>query len=183
MNVTLGVPRNQGDHQRRQGDQHAHHRGQAGVGKVGARGTHRKGTNREDATRAVISDEKGTRKLLVEGYGLLKVMTTEGSDRHADAHEPRDGDAVGVLGYRGGSHVGVSRDRDDHVGARHEHRPATHYAARRHHDVQGRGAGHHAIRRGQDEGQRAHARQFRKDDRPPVRRGALRQEGRGARRE
>ncbi|PWY98687.1 putative RPO31-DNA-directed RNA polymerase III, 160 kd subunit [Testicularia cyperi] len=30
------------------------------------------------ATRAVISDEKGSRKLLVEGYGLLKVMTTEG---------------------------------------------------------------------------------------------------------
>ncbi|PWN51206.1 putative RPO31-DNA-directed RNA polymerase III, 160 kd subunit [Violaceomyces palustris] len=31
-----------------------------------------------NATRAVISDEKGTRKLLVEGYGLQKVMTTEG---------------------------------------------------------------------------------------------------------
>ena len=31
-----------------------------------------------EATRAVISDEKGVRKLLVEGYGLLDVMTTEG---------------------------------------------------------------------------------------------------------
>ena len=30
------------------------------------------------ATRAVISDEKGERKLLVEGYGLKEVMTTEG---------------------------------------------------------------------------------------------------------
>lgn len=28
--------------------------------------------------RAVISDEKGQRKLLVEGYGLRAVMTTEG---------------------------------------------------------------------------------------------------------
>ncbi|SHO79390.1 RNA polymerase III largest subunit C160 [Malassezia sympodialis ATCC 42132] len=31
-----------------------------------------------NATRAVISDEKGERKLLVEGYGLKEVMTTEG---------------------------------------------------------------------------------------------------------
>ena len=31
-----------------------------------------------NATRAVISDDKNQRKLLVEGYGLLKVMTTEG---------------------------------------------------------------------------------------------------------
>ena len=30
------------------------------------------------ASRAVISDEKGQRKLLVEGYGLREVMTTEG---------------------------------------------------------------------------------------------------------
>ena len=30
------------------------------------------------ASRAVISDEKGERKLLVEGYGLKEVMTTEG---------------------------------------------------------------------------------------------------------
>ncbi|WFD31819.1 DNA-directed RNA polymerase [Malassezia sp. CBS 17886] len=30
------------------------------------------------AARAVISDEKGERKLLVEGYGLKEVMTTEG---------------------------------------------------------------------------------------------------------
>lgn len=30
------------------------------------------------ATRAVISDEHGVRKLLVEGYGLKEVMTTEG---------------------------------------------------------------------------------------------------------
>lgn len=31
-----------------------------------------------EAARAVISDEKGSRKLLVEGYGLREVMTTEG---------------------------------------------------------------------------------------------------------
>ena len=31
-----------------------------------------------NAARAVISDEKGERKLLVEGYGLKEVMTTEG---------------------------------------------------------------------------------------------------------
>lgn len=31
-----------------------------------------------NANRAVISDEKGERKLLVEGYGLKEVMTTEG---------------------------------------------------------------------------------------------------------
>lgn len=31
-----------------------------------------------NASRAVISDEKGERKLLVEGYGLKEVMTTEG---------------------------------------------------------------------------------------------------------
>ena len=30
------------------------------------------------ATRAVISDDKGKRKLLVEGYGLKEVMTTDG---------------------------------------------------------------------------------------------------------
>jgi DNA-directed RNA polymerase III subunit RPC1 len=30
------------------------------------------------AVRAVINDEKGTRKLLVEGYGLKEVMTTDG---------------------------------------------------------------------------------------------------------
>jgi DNA-directed RNA polymerase III subunit RPC1 len=32
----------------------------------------------QEAARAVISDEKGARKLLVEGYGLREVMTTEG---------------------------------------------------------------------------------------------------------
>ncbi|PKI83673.1 hypothetical protein MVES_002587 [Malassezia vespertilionis] len=32
----------------------------------------------QSASRAVISDEKGERKLLVEGYGLREVMTTEG---------------------------------------------------------------------------------------------------------
>lgn len=32
----------------------------------------------QEAARAVISDEKGMRKLLVEGYGLRDVMTTEG---------------------------------------------------------------------------------------------------------
>jgi DNA-directed RNA polymerase III subunit RPC1 len=32
----------------------------------------------QTAVRAVISDEKGQRKLLVEGYGLKDVMTTEG---------------------------------------------------------------------------------------------------------
>lgn len=32
----------------------------------------------QEAARAVISDEKGSRKLLVEGYGLREVMTTEG---------------------------------------------------------------------------------------------------------
>lgn len=31
-----------------------------------------------EAARAVISDDKGSRKLLVEGYGLREVMTTEG---------------------------------------------------------------------------------------------------------
>ena len=38
----------------------------------------------------------------------------------------------------------------------------------------GRGAGHHALRHGAHEGQRAHARIVRADDRPPVRRRAAR---------
>ena len=111
----------------------------------------------QTAVRAVISDEKGQRKLLVEGYGLKDVMTTEGeldaaqcSDArqlmptssfarchwHSHGDEPHHGDADGAR-HRVCAHGRVPRDRLHHVVARHEHRPAPRHAAGRRHDVQG----------------------------------------------
>ena len=107
-----------------------------------------------DAQRAILKkedkkDETGREpmSLFVEGYGLKLCMTTDGINGYRTSSNRRHGEQ-GRAGHRGGAH-------DHHQGdqcryGRHGHRSATHAAARRRDDVQGRGAGHHALRAGQD---------------------------------
>ncbi len=91
----------------------------------------------------------------------LLVVVCLTPDSHKPNHHPgqvephhrgraRAGHRGGALGDRGG-------DRGHHEGLWHPHRHAAPHAPLGRHDLQGRGLGHHALRRGQDARVGAHA--------------------------
>ena len=89
-------------------------------------------------------------------------------------------------GRGGGTHFSfspsLSTQKNIQLGRpRHERRRAAQHALGRLHDLQRGGFGDHKVRHREDEGLGPHAREFRKDHRPPVRRRAARGRGPGER--
>jgi len=127
--------------------------------------------------RAVINDLGGGRfNLLVEGTNLQAVMGTEGVNATATTtnHVMEAERTLGIEAARNRIIHEINATMQAHgmsIDVRHrcvQHAFPLHsgaadlltmkqHAAGRCDDLQGRGAGHHALRNGQDEGQRAHA--------------------------